>query len=427
MVLEHPVVRQFDQLRRVGRAQQTGKHRQGLGVTGQGPLGPEIVLFDGDARGRPGADEFGTGAAVRPVMPHLALEHRPVGPDVFTQAVLPGRDRAVEHVGDARQGLVTIGDQARLPDVRARRVVAVGPETVRLGPIPILLGDRLLRIFLNVLGMVRELRMRILRVQVAVGRVGEHERGARRLPVHQPVAHVRFVPVRGPLDDIPHVVARPAAQPRTDDPAAIGAFPDVLRFRRLLVVDAPVEADHVDAESPVDLRHLRDLPPGKRRVPGLAHLPEAPGDLVPQQQVADQGLAAHVVFVRQAEPRAHVQPPGADVLLQELPLTRIDLQVILQRHGLRVQVEALEARLLLENVQQHVQHVHQHVPGALRGIAPLAVPVRVGDEMALNLLLRVLHGFLTFTHSIHLSSAPDFPRTAPALPRTARNSRPPYN
>jgi hypothetical protein len=86
--------------------------------------------------------------------------------------------------------------------------------------------------------------------------------------------------------------------------------------RRLALGHAAVVPDDVDAEAGVDLRELRDLAEAEGRVAHLHDLAEVAGDLVPDQQVADDRLAEDATEVRRGVPGAEPEPLGPGVLAQ---------------------------------------------------------------------------------------------------------------
>jgi hypothetical protein len=50
-------------------------------------------------------------------------------------------------------------------------------------------------------------------------------------------------------------------------------------------------------------------------------------------------------------------------------------------------MKGFKLRFLLKNIQKHIHHMHQHMPGSLHRIPPFPIPVGIGNEMALNQML----------------------------------------
>jgi hypothetical protein len=164
--------------------------------------------------------------------------------------------------------------------------------------------------------------------------------------------------------------------------AAIGRVPpeQVTFLARLPAEPAP---QHAVAHA--ELRRERG-PRGRmaERVGGI-HYRRAPAQRLgvgsTEQQVADQGLAGRNDLVGQNVPGPDLQPAGAHQGAESRALVGAYAEVVLQQHGLAVEIEAAELRRCVEAVEQVVEGGNQasHEGGSRQ--VPLSVPVGVRDEV----------------------------------------------
>ena len=113
-------------------------------------------------------------------------------------------------------------------------------------------------------------------------------------------------------------------------------------------------------------------------------------------QVAHDRLGRAQELVHQDAPRPDAEPSGLHLARDVLLGARPDLEVVLYRGDLTVEVEMTEPGVRVQNVEQLVHRVHELQPVALERLVPLSVPVRVRDD--------VDHGFRG--HAASISAAP---------------------
>ena len=99
------------------------------------------------------------------------------------------------------------------------------------------------------------------------------------------------------------------------------------------------------------------------------------------QQVADERLAADQKLVRHHVPRADQDAAVLDRLPQPRLLLGPDLEVVLEHDRLAVEMEVLVAGIGVEQIEQPIDERHEPEPELLVGQVPLAVPVRVRDDV----------------------------------------------
>ena len=84
-----------------------------------------------------------------------------------------------------------------------------------------------------------------------------------------------------------------------------------------------------------------------------------------EKEVADQGFAADHELIRQTEPGTDRDFAGGDVFAKNVLLLWADFEIVAKRDRLGVHVEVEEAGFLLEDIEEHIDEVNQHVAGAL--------------------------------------------------------------
>ena len=167
---------------------------------------------------------------------------------------------------------------------------------------------------------------------------------------------------------------------------SIGATPDEFAFGGLAGAIgvkkgvAPAKDHAVNAKAPQNLGQLGDVAKLVRQVAHRAGLAaELPAQAGTLQKVAHRGLAAGKVQVVLQIPGADDQAALLNVLFQLGTPARAHRQVVLQNHGLGVQMKN-EFRIFLHGFQAAVNQVHQLHAKLLKGQVPLPVPVGVGDN-----------------------------------------------
>ncbi len=153
----------------------------------------------------------------------------------------------------------------------------------------------------------------------------------------------------------------------------------------------PAPDDRIGKAGPAqDLRHLGDVAEHVGQVTDLHRSAEIVCPPPAALEVAHQRFAADQELVHQDLPRADGQASALDVTPQALLLLRPNLEVVVDRGQLTVQREG-KVRLCLEHLHHAIHEVHELHPEALERPIPLAVPVRVRDEVNGRLAVRHLH------------------------------------
>ena len=96
-------------------------------------------------------------------------------------------------------------------------------------------------------------------------------------------------------------------------------------------------------------------------------------------------FAADQEFVGQDVPGTDQDPAGLNLAREALAVVRADLQVVLEDDGLAVQMEgdvvSVFRTVALEDAEELVHGAHEAHPEVLEGEIPLAVPMRVRDDV----------------------------------------------
>ena len=143
---------------------------------------------------------------------------------------------------------------------------------------------------------------------------------------------------------------------------------------------APPDDRIRDARATQDLWHLGDVPEHVGKVAHVHRLTEVGGAGPSHLQVPHQRLAADEELVHQDLPWTDGEPPAGDMPLQPFRLLGADLEVVVDRRQLSVEREG-EVGIRLEHLEDAVDEVDQLHPEALEGPIPLAIPMRVRDEV----------------------------------------------
>ena len=168
---------------------------------------------------------------------------------------------------------------------------------------------------------------------------------------------------------------------------------EVLGTHRRAVDAAPLEhvvlhrgrdaAPHDGVVEPVraqDLRHLRDVAEHVRQVADAHLAAELARAREPLLEVPPDRLAGDEELVHQHLPRPDREPTLLDERAQPLLVLRTDLEVVVD--GLELAVEREDEPLVrLHQLEHVVDQPHELQPEALERQVPLAVPVRVGDQV----------------------------------------------
>ena len=132
---------------------------------------------------------------------------------------------------------------------------------------------------------------------------------------------------------------------------------------------------------PQYLWHLCDVP---ERVGDVAEALRPAQRVRPRRallQVAHDRLGRAQELVHEDAPRPDAEPPVLHLARDVLFGAGADLEVVLDRGDLTVEVEVTEPGVGVQNVEQLVHRVHELQPVALERLVPLSVPVRMRDDV----------------------------------------------
>ena len=153
-----------------------------------------------------------------------------------------------------------------------------------------------------------------------------------------------------------------------------------------MAIEAASEDAAVDSESGEDLGKLADQSELIRSVADIAAFAEFPCNSPSCQQIADGGFSAGQEKVVLHIPRADPQIAFPNVVFQNGAFFRPDLQIVFQTDRLRIQFKDV-VRICAEDVQQMINKIGQAQTELLERLIPFAVPVRVGDDMEMQVFV----------------------------------------
>ena len=110
------------------------------------------------------------------------------------------------------------------------------------------------------------------------------------------------------------------------------------------------------------------------------------GRVATGEQVAHERLAARNQLVGEHVPRTRLEPPLAEQRRELGRALGADGEVVLEDDRLSVEEKALARGRRI--VEQLVDERDEPLPEALRGVIPLAIPVRVRDDVDVEQLVR---------------------------------------
>ena len=218
-----------------------------------------------------------------------------------------------------------------------------------------------------------------------------------------------------------HGVAVPAREQDPHDLGAVGGAPDELGggdavlsddgIGRAHVIEAAAEYRIVKAKAPNDLRCLGDISEGVGEIARLHRLrPHLTAEPQTVEHIADVGLPGGKVLVLEHVPGAYPNTPGADEGQEPLPHPRADLQVILDDDILAVQVVVGVIGILLHDLNEGIEQLHQAGAVLLKGEVPFSVPVGVGDDVESffhdALLFRSKYAFIILLDCVQANGQP---------------------
>ncbi|OPZ03853.1 MAG: hypothetical protein BWZ08_02814 [candidate division BRC1 bacterium ADurb.BinA292] len=171
-------------------------------------------------------------------------------------------------------------------------------------------------------------------------------------------------------------------QPRREDGRAVGRTPAEFRMGGALAADILRRHDRLDAETSIQLRHLRRLPPAERRITHRQRSAQFAADLPPDEQIAHHAFPGDRPWVGQREPRPDEQPAGGHQPRNSRAVLRRHLEVIGDHHRLAVERVIAEVLAPLHQLQQLLEKLNQLQPRGPDRPSPLAVPVGMRNDMS---------------------------------------------
>ena len=100
-----------------------------------------------------------------------------------------------------------------------------------------------------------------------------------------------------------------------------------------------------------------------------------------EREIAHERLAADEKLVGHVVPRADQDAAVGDQRAQPRLVLRPQLEIVLEHDGLAVEMEVLEVGLRLHQIEQPIDEPDETETELLVGEIPLAVPVRVRDDV----------------------------------------------
>ena len=166
---------------------------------------------------------------------------------------------------------------------------------------------------------------------------------------------------KGQTERVAVTLAREMQQQRA---GPVVPFPYVFRSR---AAEAPPQDGVVEAEAREDLRHLRDVPEGVRRVTRVHDPAERLGDAMAESEIAHQSLPAHQEHVGHHVPGPDEQPPAANASSQALLLIGPDFEVVLEHDGLSIEMKEGELVVAIHPIEDRVDQVDEAQASVLAG------------------------------------------------------------
>ena len=164
-----------------------------------------------------------------------------------------------------------------------------------------------------------------------------------------------------------------------EDPAAVGGLPlerDAIDLER----DAAPDGGVAEAELSVDLRHLRRVAEGIRKVAGSHRSAVSVGQRDPTLEVANQRLPADQELVRQRVPGTDLDLTSTNRVVEPILCLGSDRAVIVDHDRLTVHQET-KLRVCLRQGEQLIPELHELCPEGLKCRIPFTVPVGVRDDI----------------------------------------------
>ena len=98
-------------------------------------------------------------------------------------------------------------------------------------------------------------------------------------------------------------------------------------------------------------------------------------------QIADQRFAADEKLVGHHVPGTDQDPAGLNGRAQPRLLLGTDLEVVLEHDRLSIEMEVFVLRVGVEQIQKAIDERHEAQPELLVGQIPLAIPMRMRDDV----------------------------------------------
>ncbi len=125
---------------------------------------------------------------------------------------------------------------------------------------------------------------------------------------------------------------------------------------------------------------------GIRYIAYAQRFAERGGAAQPDLQVANQGLATDEEFIGLEIPGANRDAPGSGIALQALFLLRVYFEEIVQDDRLPVQHKVGKIWIVVKDIEQGIDDMHQSHAKLLEGLVPFTIPMRMWNQDDVELL-----------------------------------------
>ena len=188
-------------------------------------------------------------------------------------------------------------------------------------------------------------------------------------------------------------VVVPVHEYRTENFGTVGRTP--LNFGNILTVvffagvktvalsgrSTATESNGVNAEAAEDLRTLTDVAECIREVTGVGNGAVLCSNLLTNDHVADIGFAVNEEFVLKDVPGTAYESAFSNVLFDLFAHLGANFEIVFYNDGLTVEVEALEAGIVVESFKELVKELDETETVGFEGHVPFAVPVGVRNNV----------------------------------------------
>lgn len=159
-----------------------------------------------------------------------------------------------------------------------------------------------------------------------------------------------------------------------EDAAAVGTGPG--EIRRKPAADTAEEKGALDAHELQDLRHLGIEPEQIAHVALAIIAAKAAGDIHAAAEIAQQRFARDEKDIGHRVPGAELKPALGRKRPHSWFILRPRLDIILQRHGLAVEMKDADGGVLLKQIQRRIESFDKAIAEGLLAQPPFPVPMR---------------------------------------------------